>query len=504
MTFLKLRASDVQIYRGCDLVSEPIIYFQLLFGPWAFGTTQPWSVWTMNTAGYVLGLLLLTKLAIRRFKDYRPPRWITADSGVGIEGPAVRTLITALAWITVALIGWCLVSAINARATWRPAQLSFEYHNYLAYLPHSFDSGKSWQAFWMHLGMACTFWGIRDWLLGQSDREIRCASSPDWKPGAEGLAEGKYFFPERLRRLFWLLAINGGLLAIEGIVQRLEGSGKLLFLVQPRVNPGAVTQFGPWAYRSNASQYFNLLWPVCAGFWWTLQLSHSRRRYRHHWLLVCAALMAACPIISTSRGGAMITLGILGSAMFCLLAMHFAIRVRDLQEVRSRRLSLAVLVICFASALFLGFGLGWKNLGPRMEEVREGFEGREEMFERARPMAADYPWFGTGPGTFETVFQLYRPSLDTYWPAQLHNDWLETRITFGLLGSGLIWAALGIVLVRWFFPGGIHGGRRFVVLAWLAIAGCLVHARFDLPFQIHSIVVLFLVLCAVLSVLSRK
>jgi O-antigen ligase len=126
------------------------------------------------------------------------------------------------------------------------------------------------------------------------------------------------------------------------------------------------------------------------------------------------------------------------------------------------------------------------------------------MSERARPMAADYPWFGTGPGTFETVFQLYRPSLDTYWPAQLHNDWLETRITFGLLGSGLIWAALGIVLVRWFFPGGIHGGRRFMLLAWLAMAGCLLHARFDLPFQIPSIVSLFLVLCAILSVLSRR
>ena len=33
------------------------------------------------------------------------------------------------------------------------------------------------------------------------------------------------------------------------------------------------------------------------------------------------------------------------------------------------------------------------------------------------------------PGTFEPVFQLYRGSQDEYWPAQLHNDWLETRIT---------------------------------------------------------------------------
>jgi O-antigen ligase len=126
------------------------------------------------------------------------------------------------------------------------------------------------------------------------------------------------------------------------------------------------------------------------------------------------------------------------------------------------------------------------------------------MYEIARPMAEDYPFFGTGPGTFETVFQLYRTTTDTYWPAQLHNDWLETRITFGWLGSGLIALAFGAVLLRWFARGGIHGGRRFLILIWLGMAGCLVHARYDFPFQIHSIVFLFLVLCAILVVLTRR
>ena len=119
-------------------------------------------------------------------------------------------------------------------------------------------------------------------------------------------------------------------------------------------------------------------------------------------------------------------------------------------------------------------------------------------------MAADYPLFGTGPGTFETVFQLYRHSTDTYWPAQLHNDWLETRITFGWLGSGLIALAFVAAVLRWFARGGIHGGRRFMILIWLALAGCLVHARYDFPFQIYSIVLLFLVLCAILSNLTRR
>ena len=119
-------------------------------------------------------------------------------------------------------------------------------------------------------------------------------------------------------------------------------------------------------------------------------------------------------------------------------------------------------------------------------------------------MAADYPVFGTGPGTFETVSQLYRPNNDCNWWAQLHNDWLETRITFGWAGSALIALAFATVLARWFARGGICGGRRFVVLMWLALGGCLVHARFDFPFQMHSVLFLFLILCAILFTVSRR
>ena len=70
-----LRARDVQLYRACEDLTEPLIYFMVVFSPWAFGTTQPWSIWLMNAAGYLLGLLLAAKLAIRWLKGYRPPRW---------------------------------------------------------------------------------------------------------------------------------------------------------------------------------------------------------------------------------------------------------------------------------------------------------------------------------------------------------------------------------------------------------------------------------------------
>ena len=87
-----------------------------------------------------------------------------------------------------------------------------------------------------------------------------------------------------------------------------------------------------------------------------------------------------------------------------------------------------------------------------------------------KPMAADYPLFGTGPGTFGTVFQLYLISSATYWPEQLHNDWLETRITFGWLGIGAVAGGAGVhgfALVR----AGRHSRRPAVCRFNLAVAG---------------------------------
>jgi hypothetical protein len=476
----------------------------VVFSPWAFGTTQPWSMWTMNAAGYLLGVSLAIKLIIRRAKGYIPPRWDHEPSAANQAQRRPRLFTAArltksLALLTASLLVYCLVSALNSAATRELQTMAFIYHDHLNWLPHSFDSSRTWLAFWNYLALGCVFWALKDWLPGKSGGEERAA-----RQKSIGISSSAPLFPARLRRLLWVLCINGAVVGLEGIVQRLEGSGRLLFLIKPAINTEALDQFGPYHYRANASAYFNLIWPVCLGFWWTLHRSAGSRDIRHHLLLLCGLVMAACPIISSSRGGALVTFGISVLAVFFFIATHFLLAVQRQEDKRKRDITLAILLCFFAVALALGFALGWKALKPRMAEIHSGFGAREEMYDAARPMAADYPLFGTGAGTFMTVFQLYRISTETYWPAQLHNDWLETRITFGWFGSALIALAFLTVLLRWFAPGGLHGGRRFMILMWLAVAGCLVHARFDFPFQIYSIVFLFLVLCAILFNLSRR
>lgn len=504
----------VQSYQAVERISECLIYLLLVFGPWAFGCApskhltqweifrchQPWTVWTFTLGGCVLGFVLLLKIAIRIF-GYSPSRWQAGFENSQPTSPnefLSRCFVRALFVCTCGILAYCVTSVLNARSTYVPDQFRFAYFNYVRWLPHSYDRASSWQLLLNYIGLAGAFWGIRDWLLGKTLFEIRAERQTDGEKQTAKVT----LLPARLRRLLWVLAINGTLLGIESVAQRLSGTGKLLWLIQPAINRAAEDQFGPYAYRSNAAQYFNLLWPLALALWWTLhrgaQISRERglrqKSFPRHFLLCCVIVMAVCPLITLSRAGAIVALG-----QLVLAAVIIASAMR-----RAHGAAKFGLFAFFATILVLGFAFGSEKLGSRMREFELGYNGRENTYTMARPMADEHPLFGTGPGTFAVLFQFYRTDEDTYWPAQLHNDWLETRITFGWIGSSLIAGAFLSVLARRFFPGAIRCGWRFPTLIWLGLAGCLVEARFDFPFQILSVLFLFLVNCAVLSILSRR
>ena len=485
------------LYRVCDRVTEWLIYFAILFGPWAFGTTQPWSIRVMNGAGFALGLLLLAKVLVRSM-GFRPLRWIrfcgNGESSRWVKGERRFTWMLGVG--TFCILLYCLISAWNARAIYHPEQWRFEYRNAIPWLPHSYDQESSWSKFWEYLGLAGLFWALRDWLLAATPEETE-------RFEAEGFFnQGGSRLPVRLRRLFWVLTFNGAALAMEGLMQRVDGGNKLLWLVIPRFNQTAESQFGPYAYRSNAAQYFNMLWPAVLGFWWA-STSPSRRhktpenierRRQFSVLLPCILLIAICPLVSTTRGGAIVLV------INLVLATGIMVAAQWRSGWRAK-----FLILTFVSAVILGGAiLGWKALAPRMERIHQGYNEREALYLAGQYMARDNPVFGTGPGTFDTMYQLYRRSEEDIWQAYLHNDWLETLITFGRVGAAPIFLAGILVLSHWFWCGGIYGNRYFVMLLWVSIIGCLIHAWFDFPLQVHSVLTLFLVLCAVLSCLSRR
>jgi len=510
-------------YQVADALTEVFLYCEVIFTPWAFGTTQPWSIRVMNGLGYLLGALLLTKGLIRWLGRYQPARWDrqlwngqSPSSQTRFVHPGlVRHLTWVMGGLTVLILAYCLTSALNARATYLPASHSLSYHECISWLPHSYDRISTWNAFWMYLGWALTFWAARDWLLGLTTREESEDRGQRTEDGGQrtevrdqrsedrGNHGARYALPDRLRRLLWVICINGSLLAAEGIIQRLIGTNKLLGLVIPRINRQAIAQFGPYAYRTNAAQYLNLIWPMSVALVWIQARAAKRARqeglrpatHSVAWLGLGSILMAVAPFVSSSRGGAIIALALL---VFMMILLSVADRKHHWREQLGWLLSTFIIIQ-------LVIILGWDNLMLRFETLLvDNLSGRPPIYENAHRMAQDFPWLGAGPDSFAALYQFYRVSYKQEWAAYAHNDWLEFLITHGRIGFSLMilllisvplkWLANSRPVTHWLLPAAMLAG----------MGGCLLHARYDFPFQVPSIVLLFIIICAALSAIGRS
>jgi O-antigen ligase len=375
---------------------------------------------------------------------------------------------------------YCLVSAVNARATYDLRSGMLEYHECVSWLPHSMDSSATWDVFWRLLSLICWFWAVRDYVGRPSiyldPKRFHGNRGANCQSGWEAV-------PTRLAGLVRVLIISGTALALEGLVQRLLGSPKLLFLRTPEIHQDPFTQFASYAYRANAAQYFNLLWPVCAGFlWWSSARADSDRVGQRllAWLFV--AVMALIPLVAGARAAALIDLAVLilfGSALLVWSSR------RDPQGAHGTPSKLATFTL-IAGVVGLGAVGGGRRLWPRLHEWRKDLAERQQLYDRARLMARDYPVFGTGPGSFEHLYGLYRATPRSDWPAQLHNDWLETRITFGYAGSALFGAGFVLLVLLCLRRGPVLDPPLMLGL-WVSVAGCLIQAGCDFPLQIYSI-----------------
>jgi hypothetical protein len=135
----------------------------------------------------------------------------------------------------------------------------------------------------------------------------------------------------------------------------------------------------------------------------------------------------------------------------------------------------------------------------------QGLGGRQRFYEHTLSMLADYPHvFGAGPGSFGNLYKIYLQDSRATDEWYVHDDFLETRFSFGLLGAALVYLALGLSLLPL-----LHGGcdgipAYFIKLVAIGIGGCLLHARFDWVLQTHPILFLTVVLCAFTSGLSAR
>jgi hypothetical protein len=160
-----------------------------------------------------------------------------------------------------------------------------------------------------------------------------------------------------------------------------------------------------------------------------LQWRHLTPMQRVTWV-VAAILCAACLLATRSRSATL--------AMMMGVAILVVAASRVLQG-RSRFLGwglVAVTGMGTITALCLAL------FGNRewFEEAPASLAVRFQYWRSSWQLVLDHPWFGAGPGNFQSMYERYREATATEQIAEPHNLWIETLAAGGFVALGLLLA----------------------------------------------------------------
>ncbi|MBF0623467.1 MAG: O-antigen ligase family protein [Magnetococcales bacterium] len=192
--------------------------------------------------------------------------------------------------------------------------------------------------------------------------------------------------------------------------------------------------------------------------------------------------------LSQSRAG---TLAVMASLTLIAFLAHF----RRRKSTRERRLIFPILILALIGGLWLGLG----HLAGRFVEADLDLARRVYVFNGTVEKIGNFPGIGTGSGTFQYTYPLYRTEAVTKFYQHVHNDYLEILsdqglLGFGLLGSGVL--SCWLIMVRRYLKRRDPFARGILFASLAGTMALLIHGLVDFNFQIPSNALYFWVLLA--------
>jgi hypothetical protein len=420
-----------------------IFFGALFYAPWAYGGTTVESINTINCLLAAVLALWIVDLALSR-------RW-----------PLFPRLLVGLVVALSVIGGWMM---LNAAAIFDSEFGVFARLRQPAPgLPGSVDYALS--AAWLVRGAL---------LLGVMLFIVDLSQDKRW-----------------LLRLWGAIAIAGGSVALLGLLQKATGAGTIFW--QPALPEAQSTFFASYYYHGNAGAYLNLVLPLSIGMAVRSFVTRANAGARALWLTISVLNLVAV-FANTAR---------IAQAIALVVLLGVCLQVGPRLVKRFSRGEKNIALAGAAAILFTLFAVARVShleqpLG-RWERLSEYFSTDARWLSAAVAMKSlpRVGLFGFGPGTFRAVF----PSFNLASPAPapgdwrfLHQDYLQTLIEWGWIGSAL-WAVL-------FFAGLAVAVRRLnsaEAATWLprrrlilplvltALGGVAVYALVDFPLQIASI-----------------
>jgi O-antigen ligase len=216
-----------------------------------------------------------------------------------------------------------------------------------------------------------------------------------------------------------------------------------------------------------------------------VRISHAFETQGSQVLLLAfmIVLVAVSLIFSLSRSG--ITFGIISLMTFFLLYWKA-------RETLTRK---ALLTLSIAATLAFAVWIGLNPVIERFLKISENWElegARWDVWKNTFNMFLHFPLAGTGAGTFEQVFPMYRTFMAHVVFDYAHNDYLQFLSETGLLTFFLMVAIADLILTRIhkiLFKRQLNRLGIVQLGAFCSMLSLAMHSLTDFSFQIPAVAV---------------
>lgn len=413
----------------------------LVYAPWAYGCTTPFTIDLLEFFLYAASLLWFTGLAFRTDRPAIPPFTILCAA--------------ILLWQ-----GWWM--AANAQFYHNPnSHEFFRVPSFVPWAPGAVDGQVAFAMMMRVTGLLFAFF-------------IACdmAAFPAWR-----------------WRIWWTVGLTSLSLLLLGLLQKATDAPMIFWEAR---NAGTELFFATYYYHGNAASYINLVFPLVAGLAILSIRDEDAHGTRALWISTLFLLIAGAAV-NVSRSGQVVTLLLIVSC-----AISAARQVENGPETFAARAAIGVYAaVGLAALVALVLSAGWERPFEKWHLLQHQFTGENPRLlanRAAMRMLPDAGWFGFGPGEFALAFPHYTQALGRgiagTW-RYTHQDYLQTLIEWGRFGA-FFWAS--------FFLGGLakcfinsqsralsRADRLLLFGAGLGLTGAAIHAFVDFPFQIASL-----------------
>ncbi|MGB9004414.1 MAG: O-antigen ligase family protein [Candidatus Aminicenantales bacterium] len=321
----------------------------------------------------------------------------------------------------------------------------------------------------------------------------------------------------QMERMVTVLILLGVFQALYGLFELSTAQPHILFY-KKLYNLDSVT--GTFVNRNHLAGYLEMIIPLALGFlvarigFFSLRVKgspgamreifahFSRKSFAVNLLLAAATVVMAVAVVkSQSRAG--VFLMVLTFLLFLeMVLFHLS------YSGEGRRLARNLINVSFLVVVIFSLAVGMTAVMNRFLADDTLFHGGRTLFWRnIVPLVRDFPLFGTGLGTFVSVYPGYETAGIGMLLEHAHNDYLELAAETGILGFLLLAGGIVWTLVQIFR---MWRARRSLEIKGLAMGGfiscvvILIHSFTDFNLHIPANALVFTMVLALTTAIVHR